>query len=218
MKTDNQLQQDVLDELKWEPEVEASRIGVEAKDGIVTLAGHVDSFAQKWAAECAAQRVAGVTGVIVEIDVALPGSHKRKDEELVRAANHALAWHSNVPKDAIKVIVEGGYVTLTGEVDWAFQRAAAVAAIRNLVGVLGVSDQISLKPRPVAAAMVKKQIHAALHRQAQYEANAIKVAISGNNVTLSGVVDSWLQRAAARNAAWSAPGVQKVIDNLSIAE
>lgn len=218
MKTDNQLQQDVLDELKWEPEVEASRIGVEAKDGIVTLAGHVESFAQKWAAECAAQRVAGVKGVVVEIDVALPGTHQRRDEDLVRAANHALDWHSSVPKGAIKVLVEGGYVTLTGEVDWAFQRAAAVGAMRNLVGVLGVSDRISLKSRSVPAATVKKQIHAALHRQAQHEANAIKVAISGNNVTLSGIVDSWSQRAAARNAAWAAPGVQKVVDNLSVAD
>ena len=215
MKTDSQLQQDVLDELKWEPEVEASRIGVEVKDGIVTLAGHVDSFAQKWSAECAAQRVSGVKGVIVEIDVALPGSHQRKDEELIRAAKHALDWHSSVPKDAVKVTVEGGYITLTGQVDWAFQRAAAVGAMRNLVGVLGVSDQISLKPRPLATS-IKKQIHAALHRQAQDEANSIKVAISGSNVTLSGVVDSWAQRAAARNAAWSAAGVQSVVDNISI--
>ena len=218
MKTDNQLQQDVLDELKWEPEVEASRIGVEAKGGIVTLAGHVDTFAQKWAAECAAQRVAGVKGVVVEIDVALPGAHQRRDEELVRAANHALDWHSSVPKDAIKVIVESGYVTLTGEVDWAFQRAAAVGAIRNLVGVLGVSDQISLKSRPATAAAVKKQINAALHRQAQHEAKAIKVAVSGSSVTLSGVVDSWLQRAAAKHAAWAAPGVQTVVDNISVVD
>jgi osmotically-inducible protein OsmY len=126
MKTDRQLQQDVMDELKWEPSVEAAAVGVEVKDGIVTLAGHVDSYAQKIAAEHAAQRVFGVKGVVMEIDIALPGSSKLKDADLARNASHALEWKASVPKNAIKISVQDGWVTLTGKVYWAYQRWAAV--------------------------------------------------------------------------------------------
>ncbi|HXR63595.1 MAG TPA: BON domain-containing protein [Rudaea sp.] len=218
MKTDGQLQQDVMEELKWEPAVEASTIGVEAKDGVVTLAGHVETYAQKWAAERAAQRVSGVKGVVVEIDVSLPGSSRRKDADLVQAACSALDWNSSVPPGRIRILVSDGVVTLSGEVDWAFQRSAAIAAVRNLIGVRGLDNQITLKPHPVRIGDVKKKIHSALQRQAQLDAKAISIDVDGTSVTLGGVVDSWSERAAARNAAWSVPGVQYVIDNLSVAD
>jgi len=218
MKTDIQLQRDVLDELKWEPAVEASAIGVEVRHGVVTLAGHVASYSERRAAERAAQRVAGVKGVVVEIDVALPQSSKRSDADLVQAINMAFDWNSCVPANALKILVADGIVTLSGEVDWAFQRAAAVSAVRNLVGVRGVNDRIKLKSHMVKVHDVKKKIVAALHRQAQLDANAISVDIEGHNVTLGGTVDSWSERIAARNAAWAAPGVQNVIDNLSVAD
>jgi osmotically-inducible protein OsmY len=218
MKTDEQLQQDVMEELKWEPAVEASTIGVEAKDGVVTLAGHVETYPQKWAAERAAQRVSGVKGVVVEIDVSLPGSSKRKDADIVQAARYALEWNASVPPGAIKILVSDGMVTLSGEVDWAFQRSAALAAVRNLMGVRELDNQIALKPHPVRVGDVKKKIQSALQRQAQLDAKAISIDVDGTSVTLGGVVDSWSERTAARNAAWSAPGVQYVIDNLSVAD
>jgi len=218
MKTDLQLQRDVMDELKWEPAVEASAIGVEAKDGVVTLAGHVASYAQKWAAERAAQRVAGVHGVVVEIDVRLPGSSNRTDVDLVKAARLALEWNSSVPVDAIKILVHDGIVTVSGEVEWEFQRQAAAAAVRHLIGVRGVNNNITLKLHVVKVHDVKKKILAAFHRHAQLDAKSISVDIDGGNITLKGTVDSWAERVAARNAAWAAPGVRHVIDNLSVAD
>ena len=218
MKTDRQLQQDVMDELQWEPAVEASAVGVEAKDGVVTLAGHVASFSEKWAAESAAQRVAGVKGVVVEIDVRIPDSSKRSDADIVRATSSALEWNSSVPKGSVKISVSDGIVTLSGEVDWAFQRAAAVAAVRDLIGVRSVTNQIMLSAHPLNSGNVRRKIQAALHRQAQIDANAITIDVDGSSIKLAGVVDSWSEKMAARNAAWSAPGVQHVIDNLSVAD
>lgn len=216
MKTNRQLQQDVIDELRWEPAVEADSNGVEAKEGVVTLAGHVDSYAQKWAAERAAQRVAGVKGVVDEMDVKLPDASKRSDADIVQAASSALSWNTVVPKGAVKIVVDDGIVTLSGEVDWAFQRTAAAAAVRNLIGVRAVNDQIVLKLNNASIRDIKRKIHSALHRQAQLDADAISVAVDGSNVTLRGNVDSWAERVAARNAAWAAPGVRNVIDNMMI--
>jgi osmotically-inducible protein OsmY len=218
MKPDDQLQQDVMEELKWEPAVEASTIGVEARNGVVTLAGRVETYMQKWAAERAAQRVGGVKGVVVEIDVSLPGSGKRTDADLVQAARRALEWNSSVPQGAVHIMVSDGMVTLSGEVGWEFQRSAAIAAVRNLIGVRGLDNQITLRLHPVKIGEVKKKIQSALQRQAQLDANAISISIDGTSVTLGGVVDSWSERVAARNAAWSAPGVQNVIDDLSVAD
>lgn len=216
MKTNRQLQQDVIDELRFEPSIEASSIGVEAKDGVVTLAGHVDSYAQKWAAETAAQRVAGVKGVVDEIDVKLPDASKRSNVEIAEAASNALEWNAVVPKRAVKIVVDDGIVTLSGEVDWAFQRTAAVAAVRNLIGVRAVSDQITLKLKDASVRDIKHKIHSALHRLAQIDADAISVDVDGSSVTLNGSVDSWSERMAARNAAWAAPGVRNVVDNLTV--
>ena len=216
MKTDSQLQQDVMAELKWEPAVHAEQIGVEVKDGIVTLAGHVDSFPAKWNAERAAQRVAGVKALAVELDVKLAGSDQRTDADVARSCENVLLWTTYLPKDSVKVMVEDGWVTLTGQVHWAFQRTTATAAVRYLAGVKGVSDQISIQPG-VAAAVVKSDIEAALKRRAVSEANGIKVLVNGSEVTLSGRVPTWAERDAAGSAAWASPGVTNVVDNIAIA-
>ncbi len=216
MKTDRQLQKDVIEELGWDPSVDAASIGVEAKDGIVTLSGCVDSYPQRWSAERAALRVAGVNGVVVDIEVDLPGAHKRNDADIARAARSALEWNVSVPDGSIKISVQNGWIALSGEVDWAYQRWAAVAAVRNLVGVAGVNDEITLKPH-VDAKDVKGKIESALQRLANREAKAITVDIDENgSVTLSGKVGSWSERNAARHAAWAAPGVKNVVDRMSV--
>lgn len=202
-------------ELKWEPAVHAEQIGVEVKDGVVTLAGHVDSFPAKWNAERAAQRVSGVKALAVEIDVKLTGENKRTDADVARSVENVLLWTTYLPKDSVKVMVEDGWVTLSGQVQWGFQRATATAAVRYLGGVKGVSDQITIKPG-VAAGVVKSDIEAALKRRATNEANGIKVAVNGSEVTLTGKVPTWAERDAAGSAAWSSPGVTNVVDNIGI--
>ena len=215
MKTDSQVQQDVLAELKWEPAVNAAKIGVEVKDGIVTLAGHVDSYAEKWDAERATQRVSGVRALATEIDVALPGSSQRHDADIARSAESALQWTTFLPKDAIRIKVEAGWVTLTGDVNWEYQRQSASAAVRYLMGVTGVSDQIAIKPKASPSA-VKTDIEAALKRHAQADAQKITVSVADGDVTLSGKVPSWSERDLARNAAWGTPGVRNVVDNITV--
>jgi len=212
-----QLQQCVLDELKWDPAVQASDIGVEAKSGLVTLAGHVQSFAQRLAAERAAARVAGVRGIVLEIDVSLPGSSRRRDVDLAQAALQALDWNVSVPKDSVRIVVNNGYITLNGEVDWAYQRAAALGAIQNLVGIAGVDNEITLRRRALDAGELRTRISAAMHRQAQCGANAIVIDTDGGTVTLGGAVDSWSQWHAARRAALSVQGVQDVVNNVVVA-
>ncbi|MEO7336833.1 MAG: BON domain-containing protein [Caldimonas sp.] len=215
MKTDAQVQQDVLAELKWEPSVNAARIGVEVKDGIVTLAGHVDSYAEKWEAERASQRVSGVRALATEIDVALPGSSKRDDADIARSAESALQWTTFLPKDTVRIMVEGGWVTLSGEVNWEYQRQSASAAVRYLMGVTGVSDQIAIKPK-VTVAAVKSDIEAALQRHAHVDAQRIFVSVNGDDVTLTGNVANWSERDMARNSAWGTPGVKSVVDNITV--
>jgi osmotically-inducible protein OsmY len=215
MKTDTQLQQDVMAELAWEPSVNAAQIGVEVKDGVVTLAGHVGSFIEKWEAERAVQRVSGIKGLAVEMDVTLPGSSKRNDVDIARSARNVLEWTTYWPQDEIKVVVEAGWITLSGEVDWEYQRQAAARAIRGLMGVTGVSDQIVLKPK-VAVMPVKSDIEAALKRRIHSDAKHITVGVQGTEVTLSGTVHSWSERESARNSAWSTPGVRSVADHLTV--
>ena len=216
MKTDTQVQQDVLAELKWEPSVNAAQIGVEVQDGIVTLAGHVSSYAEKWDAERAAQRVSGVKALAIEMDVKLPGSSERNDADIARSVENALQWTTYLPKDSVKVMVEGGYVTLSGEVDWEYQRQSAERGVRYLMGVTGVSDQIAIKPK-VSLSAVKSDIEAALKRGAKADAQKISVEVHGADVTLSGTVRSWWERDRARHAAWGTPGVRNVIDNIAVA-
>lgn len=215
MKTDEQLQQDVTAELKWEPSVNAAQIGVEVKDGVVTLAGHVDSYAEKWNAEKAVQRVSGVKALAVEMDVKLPGFSKRNDADIARSAQNAIGWTSYLPKDAVKIMVEKGWVTLTGEVDWEYQRNVASGAIRHLMGVTGVSDQITIKAIATSSG-VKAEIESALKRRAVSDTQKITVDINGSEVTLSGKVHSWSERDLARSSAWSAPGVRNVVDKMSV--
>jgi osmotically-inducible protein OsmY len=215
MKTDAQVKQDVNAELNWEPSVNAAEIGVEVKDGIVTLAGHVGSYAEKWAAECAVQRVSGVRALAVEMNVKLPGSSTRTDADIAGAADNVLRWTSVLPTDTVKVMVESGWITLTGEVFWDYQRKAATDAVRSLMGVAGVSDQIVIKSQ-AAASVVKSDIEAALKRRAKSDAKQISVDVRGGDVTLTGTVHSWSERELAAKSAWSAPGVSNVVDNIKV--
>jgi osmotically-inducible protein OsmY len=215
MKTDAQLKLDVLAELEWEPSVDATRIGVEVKNGVVTLAGHVTSFWEKWHAERAAQRVAGVEALAIEMDIALPGFAARSDGDLAYAVEQALQWVSYLPKDAVKVMVENGWVTLSGAVDWDYQRQAATGAVRYLMGVKGVSDNIGLSSRATSKG-VQSDVEAALSRRLPADRNGITVRVDAGEVTLSGTVHSWWARELARESAWSTPGVHQVSDKLSI--
>lgn len=215
MKTDSQLQQDVMAELKWEPAVHAEQIGVEVKDGVVTLAGHVDSYPAKWNAERAAQRVSGVKALAVEIDVRLSNDASRTDADIARSAENVLLWATYLPKNSVKVMVEGGWLTLTGEVEWAFQRSSATAAVRHLAGVTGVSDQIAIRPGVIASS-VQADIESAIKRISSKDAKNVSVAVNGSEVTLTGKLTSWAERESASLAVWRTPGVRNVVDNITI--
>jgi osmotically-inducible protein OsmY len=215
MKTDSQLQKDVGEELKWEPQVTASQIGVQVKDGVVTLSGEVSSFAEKWNAERAAQRVSGVNALAVDLTVKISGLGARTDADIARSAENVLEWSTSVPDGAIKVMVEKGYITLTGDVDWQYQRLAAASSIRFLSGVTGVSDQIAIKPALKVSA-VKSDIDNALKRAAIADAKKIHVEIHGADVTLTGKVQNWAERDTATTSAWGTPGVRSVIDKMTI--
>lgn len=215
MKTDTQLMRDVTDELHWTPEIEASNVGVIAKDGVVTLTGHVNSFAEKHAAERAAQRVRGVKALAVELTVRLPAGGARTDADIALAAQRAIEWNAALPVDAIRVIVEGGRVMLEGQVEWHYQREAAEAAVRHLLGVVGVTNQIAIVPtvRTLDLELIVRQ---ALERQADREAKKLGITVNGSEVTLRGTVNSWDARRAIHGAVWSAPGVTSVVDNVTI--
>jgi len=215
MKTDAQLKTDVTNELEWDPSINAANVGVSAKGGVVTLTGHLDTFAEKYAIERAVKRVEGVRAVAIELDVKLAPRHKRSDSEIAAAAESAFKWSVFVPADRLRVTVDAGWVTLTGEVDWEYQRSNAEKAVRALTGVLGVTNSITIKPA-VAPANVKSRIHDALARHAEREAKNIEVLVTGSTVTLRGRVDTWAERAASQGAAWAAPGVSQVINELKV--
>ncbi|WP_213953427.1 BON domain-containing protein [Variovorax sp. dw_954] len=216
MKTDNQLQQDVLAELKWDPSVHAAEIGVAVKDGVVTLAGEVSSFPEKWAAQGAAQRVFGVQALVMALDVKLSELGKRTDADIARSAETALNAHTLLPTDAVKVMVEHGWITLSGEVHWQYQREAAIEFASHLAGVRGIDNQITLKPRD-AEGTLQLDLDAALARLATADAQPISASVHGADVTLSGTVQGWHERDLAMQSAWAAPGVRSVIDNLTLA-
>lgn len=216
MKTDSQLQQDVIAELKWEPSVRAEQIGVEVKEGVVTLAGEVSSFSEKWAAESAAQRVAGVKALAIAVDVKLSALGQRNDADIARSAENVLEWITCLPTDGVKLMVEAGWITLSGDVDWQYQKQVAEEALRHLVGVTGVSNQIAIKPK-VSPSAVKSDIEAALKRRARLDAKQITVNVSGSEVTLSGSVQNWAERDLATHSAWGAPGVRNVVDHMTLA-
>jgi osmotically-inducible protein OsmY len=215
MKTDAQLQQDVMAELNWESAVHATEVGVQVKDGVVTLSGEVCSYAEKWAAEHAAQRVAGVKALAVALQVKLPSLGRRSDSDIAHSVQNVLEWLGALPVDSVKAMVEGGWVTLTGSVEWQYQRHAAVDAVRPLLGVRGVTDQMALKPQASTTA-VKADIEAALQRRALTDAQQVTVRVRGAEVTLGGTVHSWAERDLAKQAAWSAPGVHQVVDDMAL--
>ncbi|MCX7279913.1 MAG: BON domain-containing protein [Burkholderiales bacterium] len=217
MKSDSQLKHDVLDELKWEPSVNATNVGVEVRDGIVTLAGRVESFSEKWHAERAVQRVHGVRGLAVDVNVELPGLRQHTDADIAAAARNILDWATNIPKKSISVMVENGWLTLSGTVDWSYQRLAAAQAVRHLLGVTGLSDQIVLKSVPASDPhAVKVAIEAALKRRAVDSANSISVTMLGTEATLTGMAGSWSEREFAEEAAWCTAGVRSVVDRISV--
>ena len=214
-KSDNELQRDVQDELRWDPTVGVNEIGVIARDGVVTLTGQVSSYAKHWSAIKAAERVAGVTAVADEMNVHLPSDFKRSDTDVAHAVANALRWDMQVPDDKIKARIDDGWVSLDGEVEWGYQRSAAERSIRYLTGVRGVSNNITIK-RSVWAPEVKSRIESALKRNAELDASHINVIAADGKVTLRGKVHSWAAREDAERAAWSAPGVAAVKDELVV--
>jgi osmotically-inducible protein OsmY len=215
MKTDTELRRDVTDELEWEPSVDAARIGVAAHDGIVTLTGNVKSYTQKLAAERIAKRVHGVRAIANDIEVQLPGTAERTDSDIAQAAVDALSWTHSVPEGPIKVTVSKGWITLEGEVKWRHQKDAAFEAVHHLVGVKGITNLITLKPR-ASASEVKSRIEAAFKRSAELDAEAIRVETCSGKVTLRGDVHSWSEREEAERTARAAPGVTDVENLIAI--
>jgi osmotically-inducible protein OsmY len=216
VKTDAALKRDVTAELVWDPAVRANAIGVAVKDGVVTLTGHLETFAEKHAASHAVQRVKGVKAVPLELDVKLAPDHTRSDTDIAASAEQALKWNTAVPVEAIRLTVDHGWVTLQGELEWDYQRRSVETAIRPLMGVVGISNEITLRVKPQAADLSRK-IEDALTRQAIQEAKQIKVVVDGNTVKLTGNVNSWHERIAAQGVAWSAPGACSVVNELRVA-
>jgi osmotically-inducible protein OsmY len=212
--SDKSLQQAVIDELEWEPSVNAAHIGVAVNNGVVTLSGHVGAYTEKVAAERAAGRVVGVKAIAEELQVRYPFDTP-DDSDIAKSAVHSLAWDIEVPNKNIEVKVEKGWVTLSGAVDWHFQSSAAEADVRRLRGVIGVTNNIKIKP-VVEASNIHAKIAAALARNAAIDSDDIHVTTNGGKVTLNGSVDSWNARTVAESTAWSAPGVTKVEDLLTV--
>lgn len=215
VKSDAQLKKDVLAELAWDPSINASHVGVAVEKGVVTLLGHLESFAEKHAIERAVQRVPGVHAIAVELDVKLAPSHQRSDSEIALAAETVLKWQARVPAHRIQVQVEQGWVTLRGEVDWDYERQLAEKAVRPLTGVVGLSNAISLKPC-AAPASLALEVQQALARLGHPERQAIEVSVDGATVLLSGKAGTWAERNAAERAAWAAPGVCHVVNDIVV--
>jgi len=211
----DELKHLVLAELEFDPEVDASMIGVTAVDGVVTLTGHVANYAEKWTAEKIAKRVLGVKAVANEIEVALDLDDTRDDTDIVRSAVNALTWNASVPNGHVKPVVTHGWIALEGQVEWNFQKRAAEDAVKNLRGIRGVTNEIVVTPH-AHAGDVKQKIEAAFRRSAEIDSHNIVVETTDSSVTLRGVVRSWAEHEDALNAAWAAPGVTRVLDRISI--
>ena len=215
MSQDSALQQAVTDELKWEPSVASNDIGVTAKAGVVVLTGHVENYAAKHAAEIAASRVKGVKAVADELEVRLPVETKRTDERIAAAAVDRLSWDVSIPRDAVQVRIEHGWVTLTGEVDYHYQKDLAQQELRRLVGVVGITNQVTIRPR-VDAPNLRDDITLALHRSWFLDPQTVHVGVDGGQVHLTGTVHSLRDRQIAASAAWSTHGVTGVANDLMI--
>ena len=213
-KTDVQLQKDIETELRWEPRLNAAQIGVTVEKGAVTLLGTVDTYAEKWAAETAVKRVAGVRTLAQDLTVKLISEHARTDSEIATAIQSALSWDVFVPK-TVTAKVEHGMVTLEGKCAWNYERESAERAVRYLAGVVSVMNLVIINPS-VSAASVKEKVEAALQRQATKDASNIHITTTGGTVTLTGHASSWRMLTDAADAAWAAPGVTEVVDQLSI--
>lgn len=213
---DKELRQNVIDELEFEPSIDSANIGVAAEDGVVTLSGHVTSYMQKVDTERAVWRVKGVKAIAEELDVRLPWDKKVNDDQIAKRAVDILAWSTLAPDDSVKVLVRDGWVTLSGRVNWNYQRDAAAREVRKLTGVLGLVNNISLAP--VAQKVdIRQRVMDALKRHAEIEAARISVDVdSAGCVKLSGLVDDWEERRAVERAVWSAPGVHSIEDNIRI--
>jgi osmotically-inducible protein OsmY len=214
MSHDSELQEAVLAELNWEPSVTAANIGVTAKSGVVSLTGHVGSYVEKYAAEKATRRVKGVKAVAEELEVRLPSDTTRDDADIAEAALDRLAWDVSVPNDTVKIKVENGLVTLTGEVDWHYQKTAAERDVGGMHGVIDVVDLITIKPR-VDVQNLSKDITEALHRS-WFDPKTINVSAEGGKVHLSGTVHSWHDRNEAESTSWAAPGAYDVKNDITV--
>ena len=216
MKTDSELQHDVLAELTWEPSVQAQHIGVSVKDGVVTLSGDVPTYSEKFATENAAKRVAGVRAIAEELKVNLFEDHQRNDVDIAQSAMNTLDWNVSVPKGKVKVVVDNGWITLSGDVDWNFQREAAKDAIRHLIGVKNVSNLIKINAPTVSTSDVRAKIETALKRNMVKDAAGITIEANNGKVKLRGKVHSWEEHDDAGSAAWSTLGVSAVENDLVV--
>lgn len=218
MKTDEELRKDVIDEIKWDPEVRdiATEIGVAAKDGVITLSGVVSSYRKRLAAEKAAQRVAGVKVVACDIKVTLASIGRRTDTEVAEVVKNALRWNSAVNDDRIEIKVDNGWVYLDGKVDFEYEKRNAEDAVKDLIGVRGVTNNIIINVIPIDTKEIQRKIAAAYHRNATLDSSSIQIETSGSKVSLRGTVKSWLEKNEAENIAWRAPGVLSVENKINV--
>lgn len=216
-RTDEQIQRDVLEELRWDARVQSNEIGVSVTDGVVSLTGWVDSYTKKWVAERTAHRVRGVRAVANDIEVRMPSSIDRTDSDIAEAATRALQWDAFVPIERLDVTVSRGWVTLQGEVEWQYQRRAAERAVRRLSGVRGVTNLIALRPRITPTPDdLRQRIEDALARSAETDAERIRVEVPGEQIVLTGTVRSWSEKEEAERVAWSAPGATSVDNRIMV--
>jgi osmotically-inducible protein OsmY len=216
-RTDEEIHRDVLEELRWDARVQPNEIGVSVKDGVVSLTGWVDSYIKRWAAERAAERVRGVRAVANDIEVRLPATADRTDTDIAAATRRALEWDALVPSENIQVTVSRGWVTLRGDVEWEYQKREAERAVRRLAGVRGVTNLITVRPRPRAEpAELKRKIEAALVRSAETDAESIEVDIEDDKIVLRGTVRTWAEKEEAERVVWSAPGVTAVDNRIMV--
>jgi osmotically-inducible protein OsmY len=215
MRSDSEIERDVKEELMWDPDLDATDIAVSVKKGVVTLTGFVKSYTDKYEAEAAAKRVAGVVAVANDIEVRMPSVDERPDPEIARDAVAAIKAQLPISAEKIKVVVKNGWITLEGEVEWQYQRSTAEHAVRRIKGVKGVSNMIQIKPH-TEPTEIKKKIQEAFRRNAEVDANRIIVETNGGEVVLKGTVRSWVEREEAERAAWAAPGVTNVVDQIVV--